>query len=51
MTDSNPAINLVDQAIKDISGRDIVSTAEMMDLLLDIRLYLMTEEATPTYES
>lgn len=40
---------LVDNAITKISGRDLVSTAEMTDLLLDIRLHLMiTEEATET---
>jgi hypothetical protein len=48
MTDNNLAIDLVDKAIKDISGRDLVSSSEMTDLLLDIRLYLMTEDATPT---
>lgn len=43
------AITLVDQAIKDISGQQLVSSAEMTDLLLDIRLYLlMNEEATPS---
>lgn len=48
MTDNNPALNLLDKAIKEISGRDLVSSSEMTDLLLDIRLYLMTEDATPT---
>lgn len=43
------AVQLVDQAIKDISGQQLVSTSEMTDLLLDIRLYLlMNEEATPS---
>lgn len=51
MTDKNTAVNLVDQAIKDISGRDLVSTSEMTDLLLDIRLYLMTNDATPVHVS
>ena len=45
------AVQLVDQAIKDISGQQLVSTAEMTDLLLDIRLYLLTQEATPAHES
>jgi hypothetical protein len=49
MTESKLAIDLVDKAIKDIAGRDLVSTAEMTDLLLDIRLYLMTQEATPAH--
>jgi hypothetical protein len=42
------AVILVDQAIKNISGQQLVSSAEMTDLLLDIRIYLMTEDATPT---
>ena len=46
------AVNLVDKTIKDISGQNLVSTNEMTDLLLDIRLYLLTiEEVTPVYES
>jgi hypothetical protein len=48
---SDPAIELLDQAIKNISGRDLVSTAEMTDLLLDIRLYLMTNETVTADES
>lgn len=50
MTPSEQATQLVDKAIKEISGRDLVSSSEMTDLLLDIRLYLMTEqEATPSH--
>lgn len=47
------ATELVDKAIKDISNRELVSSTEMTDLLLDIRLYLIAnqEEATPAYES
>lgn len=43
--------DLVDKAINDISGRKLVSTDEMTDLLLDIRLHIMMdEEATsPSY--
>ena len=37
------ALTLVDKAIHEISGREIVSTVEMTDLLLDIRLFLMSE--------
>ncbi len=51
MNQSDPAIELLDQAIKNISGRDLVSTAEMTDLLLDIRLYLMTNETVTADES
>ena len=50
-TPNQQATELVDKAIKDIAGRDLVSTSEMTDLLLDIRLYLMQESATPVYES
>lgn len=50
--DNDKAINLVDKAIKDISGQQLVSSSEMTDLLLDIRLYLLVNgEATPTHES
>lgn len=49
--DNNKATDLVDKAIKDISGRELVSSIEMTDLLLDIRLYLIAnQEATPAYE-
>ena len=48
MIDNNPAINLIDKAIKEISGRDLVSTVEMTDLLLDIRLYLISKDETET---
>jgi hypothetical protein len=51
MKDNDKAITLVDKAIKDISGQQLVSSAEMTDLLLDIRLYLIQQEATPAYES
>lgn len=52
MTEQNKATELVDNALREISGRDLVSAKEMTDLLLDIRLYLMSEDAkantTPT---
>jgi hypothetical protein len=35
----------VDEALSEISGRDLVSSSEMTDLLLDIRLHLETEVA------
>lgn len=51
MTPNEQATKLVDKAIKDISGRDLISTSEMTDLLLDIRLYLITDqEATPSHK-
>jgi hypothetical protein len=40
--------NLVDEALAGISGRDLVSSAEMTDLLLDIRLHLLTSEVAET---
>jgi len=36
--------DLIDNAIKQISGRQLVSSLEMTDLLLDIRLHLMIDE-------
>jgi hypothetical protein len=36
--------DLIDSAIKQISGRQLVSSSEMTDLLLDIRLHLMIDE-------
>jgi len=35
---------LVDETIQKIAGRELVSSAEMTDLLLDIRLHLMSYE-------
>lgn len=49
--ENNQALTMVDKAIKDISGRDLVSTTEMTDLLLDIRLYLIQQESFSTNES
>jgi hypothetical protein len=44
-------IQMVDKAIGDISGQQLVSSSQMTDLLLDIRLYLLlAQEATPTHE-
>ena len=36
--------DLIDNVIKQISGRQLVSSSEMTDLLLDIRLHLMIDE-------
>lgn len=38
--------DMLDKTINQISGRDLVSTAKMTDLLLDIRLYLVLAEET-----
>ena len=43
--------NLIDDAIKNISGRQLVSSAEMTDLLLDIRLHLMIAEESKKTEN
>jgi hypothetical protein len=45
------AVELVDKAIKNISSRQLVSSAEMTDLLLDIRLHLMIIEETKKTEN
>jgi hypothetical protein len=42
--------DMIDQAIKDISGQNFVPTEKMTDLLLDIRLHLLIEEES-AYES
>lgn len=34
------AVEIIDKALLEISGREIVSTAEMSDLLLDVRLLI-----------
>lgn len=38
-------ITLLDKALVNISGRELVASSEMTDLLLDIRLHLMTAES------
>ena len=48
---THQAVELVDKTIKEISGREIVSTDEMTNLLLDIRLFLISQEQTPVHES
>lgn len=48
MSEQSKATELVDNALREISGRDLVSVKEMTDLLLDIRLYLMNEDAKAT---
>jgi hypothetical protein len=40
-------IALVDKALANCSGRDNVSSHEMMDMLLDIRLLLNKETEVP----
>lgn len=44
MSEITNATQLVDNAIQKIAGQQLVSSAEMTDLLLDIRLCLMSCE-------
>ena len=44
MSDIKEITSLVDKTISQISGRELVSSSEMTDLLLDIRLYLIQLE-------
>lgn len=41
-----PTIELIDKTIRTISGRELVASSEMVDLLLDIRM--LCELQTPT---
>ena len=43
-----PTIELIDKTIKTISGRELVASSEIVDLLLDLRM--LCELATPTEE-
>jgi len=45
----SPTIELIDKTINTISGRDLVATSEMVDLLLDLRLLCELDEL-PTEE-
>jgi hypothetical protein len=44
MSELTNATQLVDNAIQKIAGQSLVSSSEMTDLLLDIRLCLMSCE-------
>jgi len=48
MKDNQKIVNIVDEALLGISGRQLVSSGEMTDLLLDIRLHLLTNEVAET---
>jgi hypothetical protein len=37
-------IKMLDNAIASCSGRDIISTGEMVDMLLDMRILVLQEE-------
>lgn len=46
-TELHLAMKLIDDAMTTISGRNLVSSNEMCDILLDIRLTLMSIDAEP----
>jgi len=41
---SSSAVQFVDAKLAEVIGRDLVSTAEVTNMLLDIRLFLMGQE-------
>lgn len=41
------ALTVIDQALGQVGSRELMSSAEMSDLLLDLRLLLMSAEAAP----
>lgn len=41
------ALKLIDRGLGDIQHRSLVSSDEVANLLLDVRLLLMSSEATP----
>lgn len=48
MDKSKQITELIDKKLSELSGRDLVSSSEMTDFLLDIRLYLMIEAESST---
>jgi hypothetical protein len=48
MTNNEELKTIVDKTLQQINGRDLVSAQEVTDLLLDIRLLLLSEEAKTT---
>ena len=41
------AVELIDSNLKDLQGRELVSAAEVADLLLDLRMLLATAQVEP----
>jgi len=41
---SRSAVQFVDSKLMEVTGRDVVSTSEVTNMLLDIRLFLMGHE-------
>ncbi|HEU5149820.1 MAG TPA: hypothetical protein VFU19_04955 [Iamia sp.] len=44
------ALTVIDRSLAQLAARELVSTAEMSDLLLDLRLLLMTTDPGPVDE-
>ena len=43
-TDTSPeALRIIDRALRDVTGRRLVSAAEVVDLLLDLRTAILLE--------
>jgi hypothetical protein len=42
------AVEIIDRALAQLATRELVSSAEMSDLLLDLRLLLMAAESAST---
>ncbi len=45
------ALGVIDQALARMMQRELVSTGEVADLLLDVRTLLTTDASAPTVES
>ena len=41
------AVELIDSNLKDLQGRELVSAAEVADLLLDLRMLLTAAQVEP----
>ncbi len=41
------AVDLIDSNLKDLQGRELVSAAEVADLLLDLRMLLAAAQVEP----
>ena len=41
------AVELIDSSLKDLQGRELVSAAEVADLLLDLRMLLAAAQVEP----
>ena len=43
--DSDDALSMIDQNLRDLQGRELVSASEVADLLLDLRMLLLLAPA------